>query len=138
MMMRPLQPTYPSFTLVITQAQLPADLSASRNSRRKRRALHPTSSPAQFEDPLMVTVDYRDQASRPFPTVSSDEVISNEATGAVCSLDAALQAHPGNGSVPNQLRSKRLSLSSLVVDLALAVRRRSHNVFSAGTASPSS
>ncbi|KDQ60991.1 hypothetical protein JAAARDRAFT_55720 [Jaapia argillacea MUCL 33604] len=148
--MRPLEP-YPSFTLVITQSQHPSDLMAYRNSRRKRQRSYPSSM--LFQDPLMMTVDYRDQHPQAFPTLSWGGTLSNEEAIATFSLDAALQTRPDKQATPGEGRVKRLSLTTLVIvcvfsvlvdfvmgcssllqDLALAVRRRCQNVLNSGKA----
>ncbi|KDQ61527.1 hypothetical protein JAAARDRAFT_30975 [Jaapia argillacea MUCL 33604] len=128
--MRPLEP-YPSFTLVITQNQHPSDLLAYRNSRRKRQRSYPSS--VLFEDPLMMTVDYRDQHPQAFPVLSWGGTLSNEDAVAAFSLDAALQGQP-NKTGAGEIRVKRLSLTTLVIDLALAVSRRCQSVLKSGNA----
>ncbi|KDQ63329.1 hypothetical protein JAAARDRAFT_374738 [Jaapia argillacea MUCL 33604] len=113
--MRPLEPAYPSFTLVITQGQHPSDLFAYRRTRLKRRRSHPPSPQPRLEDPLMVTVDYRDQDPQAFPLLSWGGMPTDEETRAALSIDAALHTQPTDGCTPPPVRRKRLSLSSLVV-----------------------
>ncbi|PCH37966.1 hypothetical protein WOLCODRAFT_161193 [Wolfiporia cocos MD-104 SS10] len=117
-----LEPAYPSFSLALSRAgNYTSRLPAYRESHRRRYHPYPRSPRRQSPDYLMNTVDYRYEDA--FNVAASllespPDIIRAGEAGDLENLDRAL--HYGT-----ELRPKALQrLTTLIVDLALAVRRR--------------
>ncbi|KDQ61430.1 hypothetical protein JAAARDRAFT_54796 [Jaapia argillacea MUCL 33604] len=120
--MRVLERPYPSFALVITQAQYSPIVAADHRSYTHTYA---RSSSSRSEAPLMMTVDYHYDDPMFFPTLSWPEIAletddSVEAVNLQAALDNRIQA---DGTAAT-LRRSRMRFSTLVVDLALTIKRK--------------
>jgi hypothetical protein len=110
----PLRERYlPSFSLVLTRAGYPPGVAAKRSIRPR---IHPV--PRSFNDPLMTTIDHRydDTSSQDISTSSLED-------GEAVAID--LQNSLNNdGEVQTGSRQMSRRLSTLVIDLALDVKRK--------------
>ncbi|KAF9818660.1 hypothetical protein IEO21_02640 [Rhodonia placenta] len=125
--MRAPEPPYPSFALVMCAAlNDTARLPAYREARRRRH--HPYTRPPRRQTPdyLMDTIDYRDVDERDVVGLMLDSLPNAPAASDsaaigiqddVMHLDEALHGIKADGE-------GRRKLSTLIIDLALAVRRR--------------
>jgi len=115
-MARRLEPTYPSFSLVLNEAFEPFQL-PPYDSHSEGNNLYSTGP--QFNDPLLTTVDYRFHDAYYVPVSSWDDAWEPN-------LEARnLQAALGFGGSGRELStSKRRRFSALVIDLALRIRQK--------------
>ncbi|OCH93441.1 hypothetical protein OBBRIDRAFT_790314 [Obba rivulosa] len=115
--MRALEPAYPSFTLVLTNAGKDSlRLPAYRASHKERYHPYPRY-PRRSADCLMQTVDYRDIGA-PSRSTSLNAPHTSSPLGAdVANLDIALHADDEAAAEGDR------KLSALIIDLALAIRQ---------------
>ncbi|KDQ61428.1 hypothetical protein JAAARDRAFT_190199 [Jaapia argillacea MUCL 33604] len=125
--MRVRERPYPSFTIVVRQAQHNPPEVIDRLSHT-----HPYTrfSSLRPNDPLMVTVDYRYDDPMFFSKSIPDITPETEDREDAVNLQAALDNHvveDGTGSPPS-LRRSRKRFSTLVIDLALTIKRKCQGV----------
>ncbi|TFK54834.1 hypothetical protein OE88DRAFT_1732130 [Heliocybe sulcata] len=115
-----LEPTYPSFSLVLSEAMEPFQLPPYDSPYDQ--GSHPCSahSPTQLEDRLMSTVDYRFNDPYFVPTMSWNSLQQDfwDEDPNASNLQAALETGKRHGARPRRRR-----LSDLVIDLALRIRQ---------------
>jgi len=117
---RLIEPTYPSFTLVLNEAFEPFQLPPYDSHYDGGAPPYSAASQTRFGDPLMTTLDYRFSNPNPVPTISWEEFWDPNPD--VWNLQAALETGAGND---RELKlSRRRRLSDLVIDLALRIRRK--------------
>ncbi|KAI0780917.1 hypothetical protein BD413DRAFT_15379 [Trametes elegans] len=127
--MRGLDPPFPSFTLVMTQPYDSMRLPTYRESHVLRYHPYPRKHPKTSET-LLRRVDHRydeDCAPRPPPEVADELALTplqDTREEAALSLDRAMDREDGEGMAAVK---RRRSLTSLILDLALAVREGYRN-----------
>ncbi|EPQ52816.1 hypothetical protein GLOTRDRAFT_95643 [Gloeophyllum trabeum ATCC 11539] len=123
--MRRLEPTYPSFNLVVNEALDDPLRLPPYHSFHRRPHSHPAYGPARFEDPLMTTVNYGLQSTDDLsavPELSFSDFWPPDEEAA--NLQAALE----NRRIAKGSISRRRSFSDLViVSVRMGVRFGSHN-----------
>ncbi|KZV77034.1 hypothetical protein PENSPDRAFT_679696 [Peniophora sp. CONT] len=145
----PVSPTYPSFTLVITEAFFaarPPQVSRQTDGLPlpSRYEPYPRTAP-RVDDSLMTTVDYRwspppttSYHFTPNHTMMDVDNLDTESDEshflAVYNLDAAVR---GFNREDKTLLARRPSLSTIVIDLALLLRARCKRLLAPVSTKPS-
>ncbi|KDQ61395.1 hypothetical protein JAAARDRAFT_30824 [Jaapia argillacea MUCL 33604] len=132
--MRVLEEPFPAFTLVVTQAQNMRDVAPDRRSYNHTYA---RSSPTRPVDPLTMTVDYPYDDPMFFPTLTWPEIAPEVAdnTDAV-NLQVALDSLAAEEGTRPPSRHSRKRFSTLVVDLALTIKRKCQGVLTGSSRPP--
>jgi len=110
--MRATQPHFPSISFVLSQVSSPMQLPSSHSNLSPQKS-EPLMPP--IHDDLMQTVDERSYISH-----AGLNMASVEHNGGLASLREALTTN----EIDDQVKIRCLSISSLVIDLALAFRQK--------------
>ncbi|KDQ61379.1 hypothetical protein JAAARDRAFT_54758 [Jaapia argillacea MUCL 33604] len=132
--MRVLEESLPAFTLVVTQTQNTRDVAPDRRSYNHTYA---RSSPTRPVDPVTMTVDYPYDDPMFFPTLTWPEIAPEVADNTdVINLQVALDSLAAEEGTRPPSRHSRKRFSTLVIDLALAIKRKCQGAM-AGSSRPS-
>ncbi|KDQ61381.1 hypothetical protein JAAARDRAFT_54760 [Jaapia argillacea MUCL 33604] len=130
--MRVFEEPFPAFTLVVTQAQNTRDVAPDRRSSNH---IYARSSPTRPVDSFTMTGDYPYDDPMFFPTLTWPEFAPEVADNMdAVNLQVALSLAAEEGTRPPS-RHSRKRFSTLVIDLALAIKRKCQGVLT-GSSSP--